>query len=477
MERVCVVSLSLVVVLGGLTGCGRPTPTPAPAPAARTVTTLPCVAGTPALDDFDGDGSADLVIGATGWDGTQVVRHHYLQPGDGGASTWMVATGELRPADLNGDVCADAIQFTNGHEPTLVLIPGTPSGLDRASGRELPIPQTPDLADDPDRGLLLDAIGLRHGGSSQVVLAGRHVWENDQYGPFIDTFTVGSDLGLVATHTIDLFGAIADATGFGVLAGSGHTVAVGAPADRVSGQDWAGAVYLYSPDDADPTKLVRRARITQNSPGVPGVAEPDDQFGASLAMRDGRLAIGAPWESDGRILHTGLVQPIRWYETTRTFDAYRAISQDTPGVPGSNEEGDRFGSRVAIARGLTASGSYDILIGADEDVARATDAGSVTVANVTRSLYRTYTQATTGVPGTVEAGDHFLSVGVLRTSAAVDTVLIGAFGEDSGGRDNGGYAIRSDGRPVSANTRWTSIAIPADAPGGLVGWGLDFAAG
>ncbi len=468
----------LLATVLACTGAGVLNPTVASAVPALA----PCAAGVPVASDFDGDAAPELVVGARRLAGTESVREQYLQPGDGGAAVWIHDTGELRSADLNGDVCADAILFRGGHEPWLKLALGRPDGLDVAGATEITIPQAADVADDPRRSLAFEAAGLRHDGISQIVLSGRHVVDLEEdgpedYGAYVDVLTLDASLAVTTTQVLEFPEVDRDVWDFGIsLATSGRTFAVGHPSAIVNGKVGAGSVRIYTADDADPTHFVLRKTLTQNSAGVPGTAEVSDGFGSSLAMRNGRLAIGAPGESDGRLWSSGLVQPIVWHEATGTYKAYRAITQDTSGVPGVNQEGDLFGEHVAIARGLTASGSYDILIGAAELHGKLGGAGSVTVANFTRSIYRTYTQSTRGIPGSSEARDYFEHVGVLRTSPAVDTVLIGAPGEDTGGVSGVGRAIRSDGRKLSSKTTWTSIPIPADAPADLIHWGEDFAA-
>lgn len=473
MHRIGTAALTAVALLtGGLITVGC---VPAAAEAPTVATT--CSAGTPIETDFDGDGRADLVVGGDRWNGTETVRQQSIQPGGGGAATWLVDTGELRPADLNGDVCADAILFKGGHEPWLKVVPGTPSGLDLASAEEIVLPQAADMGDDELRILQFEAAGLRHDGISQVVVSGNHVWENDHYGGYINLFTLDDALGVVNTQTLSFPGFEGDNVDFGsALATSGRTVAVGAPFTKVKGKHAAGAVRIYTVEASNPHKLVKRVVLTQNSPGVPDSAESGDRFGAALAMRDGRLAIGAPGESYGKAYNAGMVQPIKWNEAKKTYVAHRAIHQGTKGVPGKNEKNDRFGANLAIARGLSATGSYDILIGSYETVGKKQVAGSVTVANFTKKLFRTYTLATKGVPGAVKAGDAFSRVGVLRTSAGVDTVLIGAPGKaGSKSKKGAGYAIRSDGKKLRAATKWTVLTVPVGAPSDLTGWGEDFA--
>ncbi len=470
--------ISLLAVLVACGGLGAPA-TPVAA-AAEPAAVAQCAAGVPVASDFDGDATPELVVGAHRWTGTESVREQYLQPGDGGAATWILDTGELRSADLNGDVCADALLFRGGHEPWLKLVLGTPEGLDLTGATEVTIPQAADIADrGEDYELVFEAAGLRHDGISQVAISGHHTWEwgSERYRGYVDVLTVDASLAVTHTQVFEFPGVEGPIIGFGkALATSGGTIAVGAPGTEVKGHLDAGAVYIYTPEASNPTTMVERLMLTQNSPGVPGKAEGGDRFGRALAMRDGRLAIGAPYEADGDGHRAGLVQPIRWNEATRTYTAYRAITQNTTGVPGRNQSGDAFGEHVAIARGLTASNSYDILIGAVERHGSLSAAGSVTVANFTRALYRGYTQSTKGIPGSSEAGDYFCHVGVLPTSPTVDTVLIGAPGEDTGGVKGVGRAIRSDGKKLGSGTTWTNIPIPADAPAGMSNWGLGFAA-
>lgn len=171
------------------------------------------------------------------------------------------------------------------------------------------------------------------------------------------------------------------------------------------------------------------------------------------------------------------MQPLRWKEARSTWAAYRAINQATAGVVGTNESGDQFGYQVQVTRGLTASGSYDIAISATEKVGNAS-AGSVTVANFTRSIYRTLTQNTKGVPGTAETADDFGGgLGVLRTSPSRDTLLIGVPGEKRQlPSPPVGYAMRSDGKKLSASTHWSSIPRFEDYNGATyTAWGRAFA--
>lgn len=317
-SRAVALTVSTLLLCAGLT-------------TAAGAATTPCAAGTPLEGDFDGDGRAELVVGAMPFTSTSSAARHWVQDGDGSTSTW-VDGGALRSGDLNGDVCADAVIYDGGNPPRLQAVLGTPGGLDLDGATDVEVPQAADLTSD-DRELVLEAAILRHDGLSQIVIAGHHTWEegSERYGGYVDVLTLGPDLAVAETQVIAFPGIEGEIIRFGVLVTSGSTVAVGAPAADVNGHSGAGVVRLYTPDAADPNRLVLRKVLSQDSSGVPGVAEAFDGFGSSLAMRDGRLAIGAPGESDGRLPRTG----------------------------------------------LTASGSYDVVIGADEAYGSLQHAGSV----------------------------------------------------------------------------------------------------
>ncbi|WNI29668.1 integrin alpha [Streptomyces sp. ITFR-6] len=88
----------------------------------------------------------------------------------------------------------------------------------------------------------------------------------------------------------DLFGYVLQA---GTAASGKPFLMVGAPGEGVlvDGVDKANAgAVSYMQGDT-------RSLITQDSPGVPGIAEADDQFGAALAATNRYFAVGEPGET------------------------------------------------------------------------------------------------------------------------------------------------------------------------------------
>jgi hypothetical protein len=107
--------------------------------------------------------------------------------------------------------------------------------------------------------------------------------------------------------------------------------------------------------------------LTQKSAGVPGRNEDGDEFGASVVLTDldddGRLdiVIGAPGEDVGQVRDAGSVTVVhgakRGFAKKHSF----AITQNTPGVPGTNERFDHFGSSLA-ALDLAGDGRRDAVV-------------------------------------------------------------------------------------------------------------------
>lgn len=434
-----------------------------PAAPAVAAPALPCTSGIPLAGDYDGDGHADQLIGVT--TGTQSGQRPAFQVtlSNGSAPSLYRDSQDASNADLNGDTCGDVVFNRNpdGYSTQPMLMFGGPNGLDPLSSRALAVPEA---SPSPD-----SVVGIRHDGISQVMTTGHSVLDSSR--PLLNVFTLDAK-GVPGTPQVIDLGALGSKWGV-TLAASGRTVAVGAPYLTVGGKTSAGGVFMFSADASAPATLTYRTTLTQSSRGVPGKAESRDFFGISLSLRDGRLAIGSE-ESIGKVRSTGSVQPIFWHEATSSYTAYRAIHQGTRGVPGSNRTDDIFGYKVVVTRGLTATGSYDIAIAAQEILGKPKNAGSVVVANFSKAIYRGYTQKTKGVPGTVESYDGFGGgIGVLQTPANIDTLLIGAPSERSGA-SNPGYVIRSNGKRLASST-WTLVSPPKSPTITFTRWGQFFA--
>jgi len=152
--------------------------------------------------------------------------------------------------------------------------------------------------------------------------------------------------------------------------------------------------------------------FTQNTPGVPGGAERDDQFGSALAAGDfdsdgfADLAVGVLGESS-RISDVGAVNTLPGSATGLTGTGSRLFTQDTPGVGSAAESGDRFGFSLA-AGDFDGDGFADLAVGVPgESIGGAVNVLYGGAAGLTAAGGQTFTQDTPGVGSTAENGDGF----------------------------------------------------------------------
>jgi FG-GAP repeat len=148
--------------------------------------------------------------------------------------------------------------------------------------------------------------------------------------------------------------------------------------------------------------------------GVAGLPTNVKDFGWSLAVGDfdgdgyADLAIGAP----GKKRTGGSVVVLRGTVVGLTGDGNQSWTQGSPGVPGAPEHWDEFGASLAAAD-FGRSGRDDLAIGQPgEDRGRILDVGAVTVlfgrtTGLDSRHAQRWSQATPGVKGAAEAGDQF----------------------------------------------------------------------
>ncbi len=184
-------------------------------------------------------------------------------------------------------------------------------------------------------------------------------------------FVPGTSAGLKATGVKKLKpGVITD---IGDINGDGY-------GDIVSGVEWdavegdmavpnahkGGQAYITYGSPSGPASVTA---VHQDSGSLPGGSETNDSFGGELSLGDVNgdglldLAIGAYGENLGGVVDAGSVYVL--YGTTSglsTTGGVQYFTQNTAGVPGSDEKGDFFGSELKLDD-VTGDGKADLVVG------------------------------------------------------------------------------------------------------------------
>ncbi|MFG3256732.1 hypothetical protein [Streptomyces sp. NPDC048172] len=335
--------------------------------------------------DVNHDGYADLVVGAPyeKVDGKPDGSVTILWGGAKGLTNGGIALEAPDAADRNFGQGASFSDLDGDGTPQLQIVSGrhfwwyseaTPKGdgSDVAFGLE---------DDFLPKDVQLDGVASGNftgGSANDFVLYGKR---GDGDGDYLATFRGGpGDIGYHHTVLSD-GGTETRSVATGDINKDGKD-------DLVTGEPWggreAGSVTVWWGAQGGLNTGKEAVSYDQTSPGVPGTGEPGDTFGADVSVRDvtgdgyADIAVGVPGEVV-RGTNAGTAVLLKGSADGVSATGAQTFHQETTGVPGVGEEGDRFGSGVHLAD-IDKNGKADLFVGAErEDIGTVEDAGAVWV--------------------------------------------------------------------------------------------------
>lgn len=340
-----------------------------------------------AAGDFNGDGKDDLAIGAPREDIGTIANAgaaHVVYGSASGLSVTAVPDVLLhQDADLNGfpvEETSEANDFFG-----VALAAGDFNG---------------DGKDDLAAGVSHEDLptGLTNTGGANVFYGGANGIQAQ--APADQFWSQKSAIGASASAD-DRFGSTLAAGNFN--GDARDDLAVGSPGEDV-----------MSVRDAGMVQIIRGATgglgstgfqlAQQDTAGMPGIAEPYDQFAAALAVgrfnSDGYddLVVGTPGEETGGVRAAGAVSVMPGSSAGVVLSSTVIWHQNSPDVEGTNESTDRFGTALRAAD-FNGDGRHDLAIGVPYE-----DDGAVVNAGAFNVLY-----ASSAGSGLAAAGDQLFT--------------------------------------------------------------------
>ncbi|WP_435211494.1 FG-GAP-like repeat-containing protein [Streptomyces sp. bgisy034] len=323
-----------------------------------------------AWGDINGDGYADLAIGAPGenWGSTKdrgaitVLYGPGLDSGYNYTTSGVTRTGAKLGAavtvgDFDADGKADVFAAGTGNSGSWnVRLTGGATQYGKLTGASGSLAYLDAATGDFNRD-----------GYADVALNYR-----DQSGTGRVTWFKGTASGLVKVSVLSVKGGRSIAVGD--VNGNGYDdLAIGQPYTAESGAFKGGQVTVVPGTSTGFTTTGMRT-VHQDTSGVPGTAEAGDATGASVSVGDynddgyADVLAGMPGEDITRSgvnrSNAGMAVLLKGTSSGPTGSGAQGYSQDRSGIAGVTESNDRFGSAVVL-QDLSGWGRADLAIGVE----------------------------------------------------------------------------------------------------------------
>lgn len=301
------------LVAGSVSAGGGPSPTPTPPPGPVSVPALPY--------DFNGDGYPELVIGDR-W-GVWVVPGSWRGPSSSTATRWTGSSPGLAPGGGSLDMNYASADFDRDGYADLAASSSETGAEGSTTYRA-------------------GAVRVLYGSAAGLTSARNQVWWQDTPG-IADTAELHDWFGG------ELAAGDLDDDGFDDLV-------VGSPFEDLGQPSVGGAAGALHVIYGSATGLTAAGSQmwTQDSGGVPDVAEKGEYFGEVVLVADvtadgvDDVVIGIPNESVGAVQNAGAVMVLPGSPSGVTSRGAQMWTQDSPGVATSVMEDDGFGYGIAV---------------------------------------------------------------------------------------------------------------------------------
>lgn len=326
--------------------------------------------------DFNGDGTPDLIVGASGEDNlsTNDGRVYLVSGADGSVLRILVSpnpnssgffgrsVGSVK--DLNGDGTSEVVVGAPGENAGGFDASGRAYVIDATDGSLLLTLESENIESNGLFGSSVGGVGDINGDASPEIVVGaprENVGSETNAGrAYVFSGTGGSvTLTLVSknTETDGEFGrsvaGISDATGDGI-----SDIVVGAPVETVNGTNRAGRIYLFDGTDGSAFRTVLSPNPTDGGRFGTDVVDLGDVGGDSATD----ILIGAKGEIASGISLAGRAYVI----DGGNGSALQSFTSSNPETNGF------FGNSVAALGDTDGDGATDVIVGAPEETVGST---------------------------------------------------------------------------------------------------------